>query len=483
MAKRTKGFKLGVGVVILMVLIALASMPVKQTLSVGTGYAAKRLCSEVYLAERAADEVWREDLALLPLFLLSYQMDDAKKVATVSSLGLVTQAAAYRDGLGCSLTNGTTVEAIQAMSIDFIEPTSTYDAGALWPEGQAIQADPPDGVDVPKLTAALDFAFSEPDPERPYNTRAVVVVYKGRIIAERYAKGFDANTRLLSWSMAKSVTNAMIGVLVKQGKLDIHLPAPVPEWKGAADPRGKISTDDLLRMSSGLSFDETYGAFGDVTDMLFVQHDAAHRAASTSLESDGGEAVWSYSSGDTNILARIVREVIGDDAVYHRFPSREIFGPIGAYSAVFETDPSGTFVGSSFVYMTARDWARFGLLYLNDGEWFGAQILPKGWVEYSCELTPGTPLGEYGAQWWLNRGNPEGSSNRPYPSAPTDLCTASGFETQRVAFIPSREVVIVRLGLTRTSGDFPTDAFFGRVLDALPAPTGAAARASDALDP
>jgi CubicO group peptidase (beta-lactamase class C family) len=469
MAKRTGKFKLGVGAAVFLVLIALASMPIKQTLSVGTGYAAKRLCSEVYLADRSAEVVWREDLALLPLYLLSYSMDDERKVATVSSLGLVTQAAAYRDGLGCSLTNGTTVEAVQATSIDFIEPASTYDVTALWPEGEAIQTELPEGVDAKKLDEALDFAFSEPTPERPYNTRAVVIVYKGRIVAERYAEGFDANTRLLSWSMAKSVTNAMIGVLVKQGKLDIHLPAPVPEWQGAADPRNKISTDDLLRMSSGLSFDETYGAFGDVTDMLFVQHDAAHRAASTSLESGVGEdAAWSYSSGDTNILARIARDVIGDDEVYHRFPADEIFGPIGAYSAVFETDPSGTFVGSSFVYMTARDWARFGQLYLNDGVWAGQQILPKGWVEYSCELTPGTPKGEYGAQWWLNRGNPEGSSNRPYPSAPTDLCTASGFETQRVAFIPSRDVVIVRLGLTRKKGDFPTDAFFGRVLEALP---------------
>ena len=466
MQKRSKTLiKVIVGVVAL-ALVGIALGPLNQTLSVGTGYAAKRLCSEVYLADRDAEQVWKEDLALLPLFLLSYSMDDANKVATVSSFGLVTQDAAFRKGLGCSLTNGTTIEAVQAMGIDLPEPPKR-DAGAPWPEGGAVSKTLPEGVDGKKLDAALDFAFEEPDPERPRNTRAVVVVYKGRIVAERYGEGFGPHTPLLSWSMAKSVTNTMIGVLVKQGKLDVHQPAPVPEWTGAADPRNKISTDDILRMSSGLGFDETYGAFGDVTDMLFVQHDAAARAAGTELEGETG-ARWSYSSGDTNILSRIVRDVIGDDGAYHRFPTEQIFRPIGANSAIFETDPSGTFVGSSFVYMTARDWARFGLLYLNDGVWGDRRILPKGWVEYSCKLTPGTPLGEYGAQWWLNRGNPEGSSNRPYPSAPTDLCTASGYETQRVAIIPSKHAVIVRLGLTRGRGDFPTDAFFGRVLEALP---------------
>lgn len=455
-------------VFLLIVVVACAGIlgwpSLRQTLMVGTGYAAKRMCSEVYVAGRDAQGVWDVDLALLPLPILSYSMEPEQKIAMVSSLGLVEQTAVWREGLGCTLTNGTTVEEARAMAVTHPEPTPLSEV-QQWPFGTATSSTPPKGVDTTKLAAALDIAFEEPDlAEHPRRTRAVVVIHNGTLVAERYGAGFDRDTPLLSWSMGKSVTNTMIGVLAHQGKLDIKSPAPVPEWKG--DERARITVDDIMRMRSGLAFDETYGAFGDVTDMLFVAHSSAARAANSPLRE--GETVWSYSSGDTNLLSRIVRDVIGDDEVYHHFPTTEIFHKIGAHSAIFETDPAGTFVGSSFVYMTARDWARWGQLYLQDGVWQGERILPQGWTDYSCELTPGTPLGEYGAQFWLNRGNPEDSAQRKYPSVPTDYCAAHGYETQRVAIIPSKNAVIVRLGLTPGRGDFPDDEFFAAVLDALP---------------
>ena len=441
-----------------------------QPLEVATGYSAKRMCSEIFLAERDAEEIWRVDLSLIPTAILSYEVDREAKIVSVDALGgIVSQQGVYRDGLGCALTNGVSVSELKAMRYDRPAVPASYDASAPWPVGNAVQTQTlPEGVDRAKLERAMALAFEEPDlVNDPIQTRAVVIVYDGQIVAERYAEGFDAETPLLSWSMGKSITNTMIGVLVHEGLLDIAQPAPITWWREEGDPRQKITTKHLLEMKSGLDFDETYGGYGDATDMLFVSHSSAQRAAQAELAAEPGTR-WSYSSGDTNLLSQVVRNVLANDARYHAFPTEEIFYKIGAYSAIFETDASGTFVGSSFVYMTARDWARWALLYLRDGVWEGERILPEGWAEYSCSPTPNTPRGEYGAQFWLNRGNPPGSENRPFPSVPTDYCAAQGFETQRVAIFPEKKAIILRLGLTPRRGAFPDDAFFAAALDALP---------------
>lgn len=458
--------RIGVIVLVLVVvLVALGWQPVNRVLHLGSGYAAKRLCSETFIAGRSPQEVWDLDLNLLPRQILSWSIDEEEKLAHTTALGIVKQTAAWRPGLGCSLTYGTSVEEVRAMGYD--EPRKKLPVDQEWPAGESVSEELPAGVDGAALRAALDIAFQDPDPTKPLHTRAVVVVYDGKIVAERYAPGFTKDTPLLSWSMAKSVTNTLIGILVREGKLDIHKPAPVPEWSDESDPRHAITTDALLRMSSGLDFDETYGAFGDATKMLFVSKSTGDYAATRPLANKIGEH-WYYSSGDTNLLTRMIRHLLGDDKVYHRFARDELFDKIGASTAIFETDPSGTFVGSSFIYMTARDWARFGQLYLQDGVWNGERILPEGWVDYSCKVTPNTPQGEYGAQFWLNRGEPADSANRRYPSAPSDLCAAHGFEAQWVAFVPSKKAVVVRLGMTRERGAFPRDKFYKAVFDALP---------------
>jgi CubicO group peptidase (beta-lactamase class C family) len=275
------------------------------------------------------------------------------------------------------------------------------------------------------------------------------VVHEGRIVAERYAPGIDKDTPLLSWSMAKSFTNALVGILVKQGKLSVKDPAPVPEWASAGDPRRAISLDEIMRMSSGLEWFEDYTEHpvSDVNRMLFLQPDMGAYAAAKPLAARPGSR-WSYSSGSTNIVCRILRDAAGGREAFWAFPRRELFNKIGMRSAVWGVDASGIIIGSSYLYATARDYARFGLLCLNDGIWEGERILPEGWMAYSTTPTPPAPLGQYGAFFWLNHGDPGDPSKRPYPGLPTDLFLALGYQGQAIIIVPSRRVVIVRLGMT-----------------------------------
>jgi CubicO group peptidase (beta-lactamase class C family) len=337
-----------------------------------------------------------------------------------------------------------------------------------WPEG------PPE-AGVERL---LDEAFAEPDPDRPRRTRAVVVVRGGRIVAERYAPGFPRETRLQGWSVTKSIVNALVALRVRDGKLDLRAPADVPAWRGAGDPRGAITPDVLLRASSGLGWSETYedGPLrSSVIAMLYRdgRRDMARFAAERTL-AHPVDTHFSYSSGTTLILCGVLRRGFGgDDAAYRAFPRRALFEPLGMRSALLETDASGTFVGSSYSWATARDWARFGLLYLRDGVWDGARLLPAGWVDYTRTPTPTSPRGEYGAHFWLNAGWPERGVAPPEPRAPRDLFYASGHDGQVVAIVPSRDLVVVRLGLTPSDGRYDLDGFVAAVANAFP-PLGTA---------
>jgi CubicO group peptidase (beta-lactamase class C family) len=338
-----------------------------------------------------------------------------------------------------------------------------------WPNGDAVPDEPaPAYLDTAKLQAALDEAFSEPTSGGRRETRAVVVVHRGRIIAERYGEGFDAQTRLPGWSMTKSVTNALVGIRILQGKLELHAAAPVPEWSDPDDPRAAITLDQLLRMSSGLAFSEVYEDYNsDVVTMLFKRGDAGAYAAAKPL-AHTPDTQWYYSSGTTNLVSRILRGTFeGDQAAYFAFPRRALFERIGMRSAVIEPDASGSFVGSSFMFATARDWARFGLLFLWDGVWEKERLLPEGWVRYSTTPTPLAPQGRYGAHWWLNAGDPENASDRPWPDLPPDAFAASGFEGQYVLVVPSRQLVLVRLGLSRPESAFSLNDFAAAVLSAI----------------
>jgi CubicO group peptidase (beta-lactamase class C family) len=246
----------------------------------------------------------------------------------------------------------------------------------------------------------------------------------------------------IGWSMSKSLTAAIIGTLVKRGLLDPLKPAPVPEWKGT--DREKITLRDLLQQSSGLDFEEDYTKPCEVTNMLFRTDDMAAFTAKRPLKYKPG-TVFNYSSGNSNILSRIIRQTVGERD-YASYPYESLFYRINMYSALLEPDASGTFIGSSYSYATARDFARFGLLYVQDGVWKGERILPEGWVHASTQPAPGDPNKRYGYQLWLNGNDPDHPGQRKFPGVPADCYYAKGFGGQGCYIIPSRKLVIVRMG-------------------------------------
>jgi CubicO group peptidase (beta-lactamase class C family) len=265
-------------------------------------------------------------------------------------------------------------------------------------------------------------------------------------VAERYAPGFSADMPLPGWSMTKSVIGALVGILVGAGRLSPSARELLPEWP-ASDDRSGIRLEDLLRMRSGLEFFESYfNMSSHVVQMLFNRPDAGAYAASLRLAHRPG-TTWSYASGTTNILSRIVRRAVGE-ADYPEFPRRALFDPIGMRSATLEPDASGTFVGSSFMLATARDWARFGQLHLQDGVWAGQRVLPEGWVRFSTTPTPQSPGGCYGAHWWLKLQKEMGGESGEARRIPADAYFALGHEGQTLSVIPSRGLVVVRLGLS-----------------------------------
>lgn len=304
----------------------------------------------------------------------------------------------------------------------------------IWPEG-----------DLACRRAAFDAlvaeAFAAKDTPALGETHALLVVQNGRLAFERYGEGFDAGSTHHSWSEAKSITQALIGLLVKDGKIDIAAPADVPEWKGGA--RAAITLDQLLHMSSGLKFIEDYAPNGgpsDVIAMLFNEgkDDVAAYAAAQPLAHPPG-SFWSYASGTTNIISRCAARAIGAYGPdFESFMRARLFDPIGIKSAQPKFDKAGTFIGSSYCFMTARDFARFGLLYARDGVWEGRRLLPEGWVDYARTPTfqqAGVTDARYGAQWWLDFGGPGSFS-------------ANGYDGQFTLILPDRDVIIVRHGKT-----------------------------------
>ena len=445
-----------------------------KAMPIGTGYVAKYICSSTFISQRDPDTVFREDVVPVnPLArLVSYDIDRTGKTVKASSFGIISTTALFREGCGCSLVIGETEAEMRAQPLvpnDFIATRPSHPTDHAWPHGSGGPIDPAVvGADAGRLEQAIEDAFAEPGPDRKRNTRAVLVVYRGQLIAERYADGFHQEMPLLGWSMSKSVTNALVGVLAGQGKLEIEAPAPVPEWRREDDPRHAITLDQLLRMSSGLAFGEVYAPFYDVTYMLYGSRDFAAFAAGKPLEAQI-DSVWSYSSGTANIVARIVRQVAEQTTFhYYRFLYEQLFDRIGMYSAIMEPDASGTFVGSSYTYATPRDWARFGLLYLQEGIWQGERILPKGWVAYTHTPTPAAPKGEYGAMFWLNAGAADDPSNRRWPDVPRDAYAAEGFQEQKVIIVPSKHAVLVRFGATADRQAWDTNRFISDVLATLP---------------
>lgn len=436
----------------------------------GSGYVAKNLCSGHFISGFPADQVMDEALRPIAPTLrgVRYEVDEGARSVDVTLYGLFRRQVVYRPGIGCTLlAPGEESPRFDVTPIQFLAPP----ANDPWPRGEGPTNGTMEGVDYAALEAAIDGAFSDPDPASPRHTKAVAVIYRGELIAERYAQGVTQGTPLISWSMAKSVTQAQIGVLVREGLVDLNAPPPVPEWAGEGDARAAITLDQLLRMSSGLAFDETYAVGTDVTRMLSQEPDAGAFAAGMPLAHEPG-AHWYYSSGTTNLLSRMIRQVVGGSTQDHYlFAQRNVFVPLRANSFQLEPDASGTFIGSSYIYATARDWARLGQLYLQDGIWEGRRILPEGWVEYSRTPTPNNPHRNYGAHFWLNAepepGHELAGFAPMWPEAPRDTFSMNGFQGQHVAIVPSSELVIVRLGFSTEYLGAGMGLLIGGVVDAV----------------
>ena len=449
---------------ILLAVLAFAISYAWRAFPIISGYGAKNLCSCTMLAGRNAQEVINQELNKFPINLGGFTVSYEDSSATGTVFGMARRKAVYRKGLGCSLVAGTDEGEVRAQK-PRLAPAPAIDQDTVaWPNGNKDACDTLNpSVDYKALHTVLDSAFAEPGPKKTRHTRTIVVVYNGKIIAERYAPGFNRNTLQLGWSMTKSLTNAMVGNLVKQGKLKIDAPAPIAAWKN--DERSRITLNDLMHQSSGLQWEENYGGPSGATNMLFKVRDMGLYAAQSPAKDEPGK-VFYYSSGTSNIIARIVRETVGDDN-YYRFAYDSIFHPIGMYHTIVEADAGGTYVGSSYSYANAYDWARFGLLYLNDGVWNGHRILPEGWVKYSTTPAPGAMIGQYGAQFWLNAGAPNAPRNRQYPNVPADLYWADGFEGQNVFVLPSKNLVVVKLSLSQNGEYLDDDKFLHDLIQCL----------------
>lgn len=400
-----------------------------QAERVAAGMAAHTLCSATFVSGLTPEDVVREHVALVlgvEAEAVDYVIDRAGGSVTAQVAGSPSATARFEPGFGCRL--------------------ETRSDGRRTPPPPLSSARSPDSTPGdPALAAALDAVFAERAGDPVKAVKAVVVVRAGQVVAERYAEGVDAETPLLGYSVAKSVTNALLGVLVRQGRLDVRQPVEAPEWSGRpASPFRPVTLEDLLRMQSGIDAPEAQSAESPVARMLFIEDDMAGYAASRPLAEAPGVS-FDYTSANTLILARVIGETVGGGAPGLRaFAERELFAPLGMTDVTMEFDGRGVFVGSSFIYATARDYARFGQLYLNDGlAPDGRRILPKGWVEWSRRSTLGAP---YGAGFWTNDGPSEPAASRIRAGFPADGFFASGVLGQRIYIVPSADLVIVRLG-------------------------------------
>jgi CubicO group peptidase (beta-lactamase class C family) len=406
-----------------------------------TGFAAKNLASGIFVAGRTRESIEKEDINFFPVRFSSNKVDYENK--EVSSRFLLWKSkAVYNEGLGCTLINDFPEKAVKNFKYPLsILPEVNPDT-ISWPAGNKLSDTVPAGIDMKMICENLNRVFE--DTVTYKGTFAVIIVYKDQIVAERYRSDFNPAVRFLSWSMAKSFTNAMVGLMVKEGKVDINKPLNLKEW--ADDNRKNITLNNLLHMNSGLEFNESYSKIklSDATTMLLKKGKMGDYATSKKLLVNP-DSIWSYSSGSSNIIQDYLRSVIGNDKEYISFPRNALFNKTGMRSIIWEPDASFTFVGSSYLYATARDYARFGLLYLHNGNWLGEQLFPDDWVNYTTSPAKGSD-GKYGAMFWLNRSG-------QFPGIPADLFYCDGYDGQNIFIIPSKRLVIVRTGCS------PNDSF------------------------
>ncbi len=418
-------------------------------IQIASGSVSQNVCTKTFASGISPQEVYAQDIRPEPGiglidWALHFNVDRSRQEVRTTVFGAFASRSVFRVGFGCVLRHDGDAP-LQAVTVD-----AAADGPSLLPEiaGPGLVA-----AINPAVKAAVDGAFVEPASGARRWTQAVVVVHDGRVVGERYAPGYGVDTKLLSHSIAKSVVNALVGILVREGKLAITGKAPSAGWQEDDDAGGSAAVDDLLRMASGLPLDEGMGP-GLAQRMWFVEADTAKFAATTRPTAPPGTR-WAYSNLGYALLSRKVREAItGDQRSIAAFAQRELFEPLGMRHAYMEFDAAGTPAGSNAVLATAREWATFGLLYLNDGIVGGRRILPEGWVAYSRKPTLDTG---YGAGFWLNSASTLNPWGRPWglPGAPSEAYFARGYLGQYIVIVPSEHLVVVRFGSSHAPGGDP----------------------------
>jgi len=419
-------------VVLLLIAFVYLRIAIYPQLDLISGFSAKSVASGRFIDGRSLETIQQGDNDIDKINWATNKIHGKQGFVTSTVYGLKERKAIYRPGLGATLIN------------DDFDVTKPYDIpkrtkinnnlpfpyGDLEPKDTVFS-----NIDYVKLKETVANAFDKKG-EKKNRTRSVIVIYKDKIIAESYDVGFNKKSKILGWSMTKSITATYFGILQKQGKIHIMNPAPIAEW--ATDERSKITINDLLHMNSGLEWVEDYSSISDVTKMLFQAEDMTKpQIEKPALYKPNSH--WYYSSGTTNLLSGILRKQFRTNQEYLDFWYSSLFDKIGMNSALVETDMAGNFVGSSYGWATTRDWAKFGLLYLHQGNWNGEQIFDSGWAKYVATPT-NTSGGRYGAQFWLN-------DDSHFPDIPRDMFYCSGYQGQMVAIFPSQDLVIVRMGL------------------------------------
>lgn len=427
-----------------------------RVIAVPVHFASHQLCSATFVAGLDSAEFFNE--AIKPKLgpaaaLFHYEIDRQRQEVRTSLAGLVHSRAVYDGPFGCRVIH-------PGREVRFFNGEAD--------DGPSSASSPPPlaGADIvapvnAKLSEALDYAFAESASGPRRFTKAVVVLHHGRIVGERYAPGVTPATPLIGWSMTKSVTNALLGILVRDGKLDMYEPAPIAEWSAPQDPRKRISPDQLLRMVSGIGCGQSLDTaglktiFDADTQMEYDMPDQSAFAANAGLRAKPGSE-WRYTNCNFILLSRIVRDLAGGSAnAARKFIARELFEPVGFEHAALEYDSAGVPLGTIHLWASARDWARFGLLYLRDGVTeSGQRILPEGWVDYSAKLT-GQSAEEhgYGAGFWTQRGNSPAARARIAAGFPAESFMAKGSQGQYTIVMPSEDLVIVKIGWAYTPDD------------------------------
>ncbi|NDV64705.1 serine hydrolase [Bacteroides sp. 224] len=434
-------------------LLLIAGIAVFHTLApIITGYAAKNLASGIFVAGRTQESLEKEDLSFFPINLNTNIIDWEKKEVTSRFLFWKSKAI-YIEGFGCTLVRDFSEKEIQSRPYTIVPTLPATSDTIPWPAGDKLSDSIPSTLNAQKLALFLDTVFADSLPMK--GTFAVAIAYKNQLITERYRDDLSADNLFLSWSMAKSITNTLTGILVSQNKMNLEIPVAIKYWQ--TDERAEITLANLLQMNSGLAWNEDYGSNSDVNRMLFKTGNMSLFAVDKSMKAKP-DSTWYYSSGTTNIVCQLIRDAIGNDTDYYAFPRKALFNKIGMRNAIFEVDASGTFIGSSYIYASMRDYVRYGLLYLNKGNWLGEQIFPEEWIDFTTTTSKGSN-GRYGAFFWLNKGS-------DYPDAPADTYLCKGHDGQFIFIIPSKELVIVRTGFSQ-KGVFDVNTFLKGILESL----------------